>query len=193
MIKKPVPIGLKIPNPLLPFCWLTEEQWTNIMFSIVGISPYESQDPDDTTEYPIPDGKEILQFIRSNQKCPLSPECVATTYGMAQESETKSPDDRYHLWRSDASKHAGRNCNTQNKMLELAINIMEKIKNTFDHNGFLAVDHDIPVLYLVEAREAIDHGIEELRKQRNLKYCNKQCEDCHKMFDCPDSSVGEQL
>jgi hypothetical protein len=45
-----------------------------------------------------------------------------------------------------------------------AIRVLEKIKNTFDHLGFLCVDHDLPVLYLIEAKTAIDCGITELRK-----------------------------
>jgi hypothetical protein len=50
--------------------WLTEEQWTNLVYSILGISPYESKDPVDENEYPVPDGEEILKFIRDNQKMP---------------------------------------------------------------------------------------------------------------------------
>jgi len=53
--------------------WLTEEQWTDIMYSVVGISPCQSRDPDDMTEYPIPDGAEILKFVRDNQKCGINP------------------------------------------------------------------------------------------------------------------------
>jgi len=55
------------PHPQ-PEYWLTSEQWRDIMYSVVGISPYQSKDPDDMTEYPIPDGEKILNFVRDNQK-----------------------------------------------------------------------------------------------------------------------------
>jgi len=52
----------------------------------------------------------------------------------------------------------------RDKVLDM-INVLEKIKNTFDHLGFLCVDHDLPVLYLVEAKAAINCGIKELRQE----------------------------
>jgi len=33
----------------------------------------------------------------------------------------------------------------------------------------------------------------EIRKPGGRDDCNKQCEDCHKLFDCPDSNVGEDI
>jgi hypothetical protein len=156
MIKKPGPIGLKTPNPSLPFCWLTEEQWINIMFSIVGISPYESQDPDDMTEYPIPDGEEILKYIRTNQKCPVSSE------NPVYKCRVNVPSNTF----------------PSIKRKRLAINDIGDDQDDFTRIDFELQDGDI---------------IQVIRKQSNPKCCNRQCEDCHKMFDCPDSSVGEQL
>lgn len=48
--------------------WATNEQLVNLLYSVVGISPFESTDPEDTRTYPIPDGEEILRQIW-NQPC----------------------------------------------------------------------------------------------------------------------------
>jgi hypothetical protein len=55
----------------MPCYWLTDEQWTDIMYSVIGVSPCESNDPEDMTEYPIPDGVDILKFVRNTQKLTL--------------------------------------------------------------------------------------------------------------------------
>ena len=47
---------------------ITEEQLDNILASIVGISLVEPYNPNDTTDYPIPDGEAIIQKIRTNQE-----------------------------------------------------------------------------------------------------------------------------
>ena len=51
------------------------------------------------------------------------------------------------------------------RVLDQAIHILEKVRNTFDATGFLVVDHKLPVLYLDEAKAAIKCGIAELREQ----------------------------
>jgi hypothetical protein len=43
---------------------ITPDEWEDVMYSVVGISPFESQDPDDMRDYPIPDGVEILKNVR---------------------------------------------------------------------------------------------------------------------------------
>lgn len=45
------------------------------------------------------------------------------------------------------------------------IKVLKKIKNTFNADGFLCVDHDLPVLYVAEAQTAIDRGIQELQAE----------------------------
>lgn len=43
------------------------------------------------------------------------------------------------------------------------VGVLEKIKRTFDSMGFLCVDHDKPVLYIEDAKHAIDCGITDIR------------------------------
>lgn len=44
---------------------ITDEELSDILYWGFGISPYQSKNPHDMTEYPIPDGEAIIQKIRS--------------------------------------------------------------------------------------------------------------------------------
>ena len=55
------------PKPCRIFT-VTEEQLDNILASLLGISLIEPYNPDDTTDYPIPDGEAIIQEIRTKQE-----------------------------------------------------------------------------------------------------------------------------
>jgi hypothetical protein len=48
--------------------FITGEQLKDLYFAIIGISPVEPYDPEDTKVYPIPNGELILKNIHDNQR-----------------------------------------------------------------------------------------------------------------------------
>ena len=88
-------------------------------------------------------------------------------------------------------------------VIDEIIRKMNKLKNTFDALGFLCVDHDLPVLYIVEAKQAVDCCINDIGGNKITRKCdvegcpNKGTEsfgdiDQKKMYCAQHSGMIEQ-
>ena len=106
------------------------------------------------------------EYIITEEELQLLLTVYKSTYNFKPISRAMRIEDKVHSRPYDpaAIQKAERE-----RVLDQAIHILEKVRNTFDATGFLVVDHKLPVLYLDEAKAAIKCGIAELREQEEVQ------------------------
>lgn len=77
-----------------PMYLIKNSELKDILYWGVGVSPVQSQDPDDMTEYPIPDGETIINQVRARGPIPaeqLTPDPCDSFCGLRRSGNCANP------------------------------------------------------------------------------------------------------